>query len=1266
MRYRDLIQFEPIESIIQLREADDKEEARRLVQTYVISDRMADQLGNLVFPNLQIDRPADNKGVLIVGNYGTGKSHLLSMLSAVAEHADLAANIRHPELRQRAQSIAGRFHVWRTEIGGVTKSLRNIVLDELEDFLQQVGTPYVFPAADQVSNNKDALIAAMGGFSARYPDQGVLLVVDELLDFLRTRDQRAQILDLGFLRELGEIVGLTPFRLLIGVQETLFDNPLFSFVAEQLRRVRDRFEQVRIAREDIAFVVSERLLRKSDEQIARVGEHLRAFTTLYPPLSDHLGEYARLFPIHPAYIDTFERVYIAEKREVLKTFSQAIDRLLDTEVPGGQPGLISYDHYWDLLRDNPSLRTLPGVVDVVEKSNVLEGRVRNAYTRPHLTAMALRIIHALSVHRLTSEINAPLGVTAEELRDQLCLWTPMPEATAGFLADNVRVALREIMRTVSGQYITYNEDNGQYYLDVKKDIDFDARIVERGAVMDEADLNTYFFDALRPLLNLPTSVYVTGFSIWFYELPWSEHKVTRPGYLFFGAPNERSTAQPPRDFYVYVLPPFTVRTASVAAPPEPQDDEVTFSFHGLDAAFADIVRGYAGARALAHESPNHRDTYDDKADGHARKLSAWLKENFNDHARASYRGVTRTVAEALSQTRSSASQDLNELVRLIAAQLLTPHFEERYPAYPRFSRLAQPITETSRAPNALEAVRAIARGTRTQLATAVLQGLKLLDEADNIKPAGSAYARHFLEKLHAKGENQVVNQGEVLAQVAGGLQPIWKDLQFGLEPEWVAVVLLALVYDGQITLNIGGAETLDAGNVARAATLTLDEITGFRFYARPRDLPLPVWTQVFEGLGLQAGLLRNENERTQAVQQLQAAVRKEMEQVVAWQNSVQNGMRLWNESLFTDRITFGSREGLIETHSDLPVESLSQTDLLPALRKTKEFLETLGRFDTPGKLRNLTLTGPQVGDYLVHRLSSQRIAGVIDLLGRLTPLTAYLSEAQAMLAEGNGWSGQAAAARSELLAALRREAGAGGGWGENGFDLGAWQRRLEGLRQQYVQVYGDLHRGYVLGPADDDRRVQLLRSRAVEQLQILAQIDILNRVEFERWGEALAAIRTCREFHEGLLADAPHCPACSFRPATDAGQLRAGERLEQLQDRLTTMLGQWHAALRQNLQSETAQHSIAGMTPRERQPLATYLALADPAGVALPAGLVAAANNALHGIDTVRLDAAALVEALKAGGLPCTVQELGQRFTTHVTTRMAGHDPRNTRLTLEE
>ena len=205
MRYRDLVQFEPIETVIQLQEADQAAAARKLVQTYVISNRMADQLINIVIPQIQFLTPCDNKGVLVVGNYGTGKSHLMSVVSALAEYPDLLPEVDHAEVQTAAQAISGRFKVVRAVIGGVTGSLRDMLLRELEVALARWGTPYTFPPADQVTNNQDLIVAAMAAFQERYPDQGILLVVDELLDYLRSREQRALILDLGFLRELGEV-----------------------------------------------------------------------------------------------------------------------------------------------------------------------------------------------------------------------------------------------------------------------------------------------------------------------------------------------------------------------------------------------------------------------------------------------------------------------------------------------------------------------------------------------------------------------------------------------------------------------------------------------------------------------------------------------------------------------------------------------------------------------------------------------------------------------------------------------------------------------------------------------------------------------------------------------------------------------------------------------------------------------------------------------------------------------------------------------------
>jgi Family of unknown function (DUF6079) len=63
MRYSDLIQFEPIESVIQLLDANRPNEAKKLVSTYVISDEMAERIAKQMIPQLGFDESVDHKGV---------------------------------------------------------------------------------------------------------------------------------------------------------------------------------------------------------------------------------------------------------------------------------------------------------------------------------------------------------------------------------------------------------------------------------------------------------------------------------------------------------------------------------------------------------------------------------------------------------------------------------------------------------------------------------------------------------------------------------------------------------------------------------------------------------------------------------------------------------------------------------------------------------------------------------------------------------------------------------------------------------------------------------------------------------------------------------------------------------------------------------------------------------------------------------------------------------------------------------------------------
>src|SRR3989442_8461318 len=105
---------------------------------------MAGQLCDVVFLKPECEDPADNKGVLIVGNYGTGKSHLLSLISGLAEHPEMTSVVKDKDVAKAAKAISGKFKVVRLEIPATKKSLRNIICGRLEDFLANEGMSFSF------------------------------------------------------------------------------------------------------------------------------------------------------------------------------------------------------------------------------------------------------------------------------------------------------------------------------------------------------------------------------------------------------------------------------------------------------------------------------------------------------------------------------------------------------------------------------------------------------------------------------------------------------------------------------------------------------------------------------------------------------------------------------------------------------------------------------------------------------------------------------------------------------------------------------------------------------------------------------------------------------------------------------------------------------------------------------------------------------------------------------------------------------------------
>jgi predicted ATPase/soluble cytochrome b562 len=1242
MKYRDLIQFEPIESVVQLRDAGEAEAARQLVKTFVISEEMAEKLVNLVFPQLQFDQPVDNRGLLVVGNYGTGKSHLMSVISALAENRELVPLLNHSVVAEVAAKISGRFKVVRTEIGATTMSLRDIIVAELEEHLAAIDVSYVFPSVDKVSNNKRSFEGMMAAFHQEYPDHGLLLVVDELLDYLRTRKDQELILDLNFLREIGEVCKDLRFRFIAGVQEAIFDSPRFSFVADSIRRVKDRFEQVLIARKDVKFVVAERLLKKTGEQQARIREYLTPFAKFYGRMNERIDEFVRLFPVHPDYIDTFERVTAVEKREVLKTLSLAMKKLLDQEIPKDYPGLIAYDSYWTNLCENPSFRALSDIKAVIDCSQVLEARIQQAFTRPAYKPMALRIIHALSVHRLTiGDIYAPLGATAEELRDGLCLYQPGIEELGGDPADDllsqVETVMREIHKTVSGQFISCNPDNRQYYLDLKKADDFDALIERRSESLDDSQLDRYYYEALKRVMECTDQTYVTGFKIWQHELVWLERKAARQGYLFFGAPNERSTVVPPRDFYIYFIQPF--------APPyfkdEKKDDEVFLRLKNPDDAFRTALRNYAAALDLASTSSGQaKAIYESRAGDFLRELVQWLQKNMTTAFDVTYQGRTRSLLEwargksirELSGIAPHERLNFRDFINTIAGICLEAHFRDQAPEYPFFPVL---ITEANRAQAVQDALRAIAGQHRTKQAAAVLDALELLD-GERLDPSRSKYAKYIFGVLKKKGHGQVVNRVELIQDVLGVEYLAPETLR--LEPEWVVVVIAALVYSGDLVLAVPGKK-FDATSLPQLAGTDMKELTQFKHIERPRDWNLPALKTLFELLGLTPGMAQLVTQgKVEPVQELQRVVARAVKRFVYGQQSLQKGLFFWGRNLLADEEIQNIRSRLDDT---------------------KAFLESLQVYTSPGKLKNLRYDAHEIKGYRDGFKALEEIQSLQDLVADIGPTAAYLATAEAVLPSGHEWIDRTKATRDHMLVQISDPAQRGAA----AFRLQA-RRVLADLKKAYIQAYLSLHTRARLGVNEDRRKTQLMGDKRLKVLQQLSTIDLMPRQHLKDFQNCLAGLKSCFALTEQDIDAAPVCPHCNYKPGVEPVTVPAATTLDALDAELDKLVEDWTRTLLNNLEDPTTRSNLDLLKPGLRKLVEEFIgkrALPDE----LTQDFIHALQEVLSGLQKVPVKTADLRAALLKGGSPVTPAEMKKRFEEYLDELTRGKEPGKVRIILE-
>ncbi len=1254
MKYRDLFELHPIQSVIQLEWADDRAKALQLVRDFVVTPQLADMLSRVALPQMSKRKGLDGKGIFVVGHYGTGKSHVMSYLSALAEHADAPSHVRPGSIGSAALAeFAGTYLVQRCEIAASKMDLYGIVTGQLAALAKKAGVPFVFSAQHEIFNVKHEFARFLAAVQAKHPGKRVLLVIDELLHYLEVRNDQDLVLDFSILQALGEFSDGNDFLFIAGLQRSLFQNTRFNGIASELNRFRQRYADFVIDSQGVEQLVETYLFEKTGDQKARIREVLLAHKDLFENLGPRIDKFTALFPAHPDFLDEFEHVSVVERREILKVLSIEAQALLDLDFDPQRPALITSDRYWSHVAGDHGLDANHAVHRVKANVKALDAKIAEAKLPDEDKALAHRLVHALAVHRLTTpNINDAVGLGAEQLKQRLLPFCALPMRDGKLLTGKVKVLLDRTIDVANGQFLSATPDRSQYYIDPFKITDYPAEVRADSRTTSRQKVEGYFRQLLLKQLELDAEQPVGDGRLWNYRLPWSECNAERPGWLFFGAPGARSTAKPPKDFYLFLLPSPRIQGVAESAFPD-SDDEAYFLFEGFPTArreqsddvlqaaadgevpetFLDNLWLYAAARERAIIMAKDKDAataLSKIAKEYEDLLSADLAGHIGTWLTVRFRGTTQTLRKWLEQTAPLLLRDpFAKQFRQVASDLMAPHFAEKYPGYPRFAKQVNEAERPQAAAAAIEMLCEVGLGkTGTDQGRSVLAGLGLW-KADRFDPTDSPWRALVREKLAALNPGQFVNSGDLFEKRED------RDFMVGapIEAEWLHVVLVAGVRHADLII-VGKANArYDAGDLRKL----YDDVRTFREVTKicqPTPFPLEAWRRIFQLLGLNEGLLAHDDNRDKAARALCDDVAKRLQALVELRQRIQG------------RWPLAAQDGRATAVEPTSLDAL------------KPVLESLQSFTSKARMLTLRMTLPEIEAFGADLGTVAAIQSLADFVRDHQQRLGAVERLLGMLANRALEFEDVAAALRETLRGLYDDPTAFPAERE------AARKLLDTACQKGVKAYRDLHKARRLTKEEDKRKQAVIGSRRWRELRVLTGVKLLPAAAYHNLERLADTLKLFRDYADDALLQSPTTtsPHDGFDPRNESSTPAARE-LDQLETQAASLHASWIDHLLTNLADPSCQESLRALKPdeytlvrkfRESRELPTHEGDLDR--------LVQVLNTLFDGLQMRIVDPSEFVATVLDLELPLRVSEVQVRFAGWLKDLVGPDDPSHLRI----
>ncbi|MDJ0837575.1 MAG: DUF6079 family protein [Acidobacteriota bacterium] len=429
MKIRDHVHVRVQPTVVRLDHLQENESGW-ITDNYYITEAVQNHLKTLE----TLFQRREGRGIFLIGHYGSGKSHFLAFLS-----------------RQAAAGAIGGLKPMVCPVSllnfSADQSLESIVVRSL-------------PLEGDSPDRRDAWRA----LAERNP-QGVLLVLDELSEFLRAKpDQRSFNEDIRFLQFMGEWSQEQPLWIMAALQEQIEHTGEMEF--DLFRKIKDRYPiRLILTPTHVKDLIAKRILVKEEGYGQAVTKLVGQLEAAFPESPVDFADLMEIYPIHPATLTLLE--------EVRDRFSQArgivgftMAQLGGDQARGIEPFLdmnwgnllgpdTIVDHFADLFEVQPEFLPLAQKVLPYYRKHM-----ERIFPKPAQRVLAQRLLKLL--------ILAHLSPAREGLDVKEAAWWLLYKVSTIDPQKNFTVIAR-ILDALAEHGAFINRTAGRYRIDLKED-----------------------------------------------------------------------------------------------------------------------------------------------------------------------------------------------------------------------------------------------------------------------------------------------------------------------------------------------------------------------------------------------------------------------------------------------------------------------------------------------------------------------------------------------------------------------------------------------------------------------------------------------------------------------------------------------------------------------------------------------------------------------------------------------------------------------------